>query len=76
METILICGVMMYIVECGKAMLRHIESDGLTKEGLINCCLTPFMPVIVPIMAVGYGIYYLGESLFCSRSDENNEEDN
>ena len=72
METILIFGAMMYIVECGKVMLKHIESDGLTKELL----LIPFMPLIVPLMAVGYGIYYLGESLFCSRTDENNEEDN
>ena len=76
METVLICGVMMYIVECGKVMLKHIESDGLTKEGLTNCFLIPFMPVIVPLLAVGYGLYHLGESLFCSRTDENNEEDN
>ena len=73
METILICGVMMYIVECGKVMLKHIESDGFTKEGLTNCFLTPFMPVIVPLLAVGYGLYYLGEPLFYTRTDESNE---
>ena len=74
METILICGAMMYIVECGKVMLKHIESDGLTKEGLINCSLKPFMPVIVALLAVGSELYNLGQTLNCTRTDENNEE--
>ena len=60
MDTLLICGAMMYIVECGTVMLKHIESDGLTKELL----LIPFMPFIVPLMVVGYGLYNLGNHCF------------
>ena len=68
MDTLLICGAMMYIVECGKVMLKNIESDGLTKELL----LIPFMPLIVPLMVVCYGLYNLGEPLFYTRTDESN----
>ena len=52
-------------------MKGFIERDGFTRDTLINCILTPFMPVFVPLMLVIYSPYYLYEK--CLAKEAENE---
>ena len=53
METVLICGLMLYGYTCILATAVHIGRGGCTKETLADtlctCVLIPFFPIIIPL---------------------------
>ena len=65
-----------YYVFCVAQIKGFIERDGFTRETLINCLLTPFMPVFVPLMLVAYSPYYIYEKCFAKKADNENQQSN
>ena len=57
-------------------MKGFIERDGFTRETLINCLLTPLMPVFVPLMLVVYSPYYIYEKCFHNKAENENQKSN
>ena len=80
METVYIsAGIsagMLYGYICGEQMIKYIQRDGCTIETTINCVLTPFMPVLVPIVLVAYIPLYVYDKCFAKEAENESQQSN
>ena len=65
-----------YYVFCVAQIKGFIERDGFTRETLINCLLTPFMLVLLPIMLVAYIPLYIYDKCFAKEAENENQQSN